>query len=169
MKRIAGILFVAAACVAAPQPAAAAGQLFLKLPGVVGPSQAQGHEGEIPVLSFSIGASSPSKRVPGEVCSDLAVMKVLDQTSPILFQRTIFGIDFKTATLTFADTVAGAFVNVYSLTLQNVSITSVQESGANEQPAESVSLHGTSWTATYWPIQDDGKQGPPVTTTVRCE
>jgi type VI secretion system Hcp family effector len=160
---------VAIGTLLAARPAAASGVLYLNLPGIVGSVTTEGHEGEIAVLSFSMGVSSPTRRVPAEVCTDLSVLKFLDQTSPLLFQQTLFGVDFKTATLNFVDTVAGRAVTRFTITLHNASMTSVQESGANEQPTELVSLHGTSWTATYFPLKSDGTPDAPASTTIRCQ
>ena len=167
MKQIAGMFVLAVGFLLAAQPAAAdSGRLYLKLPGVVGPVTVVGHTGEIEVLSFSLGVSSPTRMRRAELCSDLAVMKVLDQTSPILFQHTMFGIDFKDITLTFTQANgAGKINDVFKLVMNNVSITSVQESGSSETPTESVSFHATSWTASYWPTPG----GAPVTTTVSCQ
>jgi len=140
----------------AAQPAAAqSGQVFLKLPGVVGTSTVQTHKDEIPILSFSIGVSSPETRKPGgEVCSDLAVMKVVDQTSPILFQHAAFGIDFPDGVLTFAKNTPTGPVDVFQITLKSVSITSVQLSGSSEIPTESVSLRAGSWVASLNGVTD---------------
>lgn len=167
MKQIAGMFVLAVGILLAAQPAAAdAGQLYLKLPGVVGPTTAVGHTGEIAIFSFSLGVSAPSRMRRAELCSDLSVMKMLDQTSPVLFQHTLFGVDFKDITLTFTQTNAQGKPNdVFKLVMNNVSITSVQESGSSETPMESVSFHATSWTGSYWPTPG----GAPVTTTVNCQ
>ena len=167
MRQIAGMFVLTAGILLAANPAAAdSGQLFLKLPGVVGPATAVGHTGEIAILSFSLGVSAPSRMRRAELCSDLAVMKVLDQTSPILFQHTLFGVDFKDITLTFTKTnEQGKSNDVFKLVMNNVSITTVQESGSSETPTESVSFHATSWTGSYWPTPG----GAPVTTTVSCQ
>jgi type VI secretion system secreted protein Hcp len=173
MKQIAAMLVLTSGFLLAAKPVAAAGQLYLKIPGVVGPSTAKGHTGEIEILSFSVGVSAPSVRAaaraarfPGELCSDLAVMKVLDQTSPILFQHTLFGVDFKNITLTFTEVSGdGQPFDEFTLVMNNVSITSVQESGSSERPVESVSFHATSWTGSFFPTPG----GAPVTTTVSCQ
>jgi type VI secretion system secreted protein Hcp len=167
MKQIAGMFVLAVGILLAAQPAAAdSGQLYLKLPGVVGPTTAVGHTGEIAIFSFSLGVSAPSRMRRAELCSDLSVMKMLDQTSPVLFQHTLFGVDFKDITLTFTQTNAqGKPSDVFKLVMNNVSITSVQESGSSETPMESVSFHATSWTGSYWPTPG----GAPVTTTVNCQ
>ena len=166
MKKTAAMLVLSSGFLVAAGPAGAASDyLFLKLPGITGTSTVTGHLGDIEVLSFSAGVSA--KKGTGSTCSDLNVMKITDQTSPLLFARTLFGIDFDHATLTYSQNSVSGVVDVYSITLNNVSITSVQDAGstgAGQPPTEALSLHATSWVATFVP-----PTGPPVTTTVTCK
>jgi type VI secretion system Hcp family effector len=172
-KRIIVMLVLASGLFAAG-PAAAAGVLYLQIPGVTGPVTATGFKGAIEVLSFSMGAQAPGsaargKLRTGEICSDLAVMKLVDQTSPILFQHTVFGFFYKNVTLTFSQAQGDQLEPVYKLVLNNAAIQSVEESGANEIPTESVSFKASSWTVTYSPTLSTGQPGSPVTTTVTCQ
>lgn len=166
MKKISAILVLASGFLIAAKPATAADYLFLKLPGITGPSTIPPHGGEIEVLSFSAGASA--KKGVGSTCSDLSVMKITDQTSPLLFVATVMGVDFAQATLTYAQgPTGGPVVDKYSIVLNNASITSVQDSGTTGGgglPIESVSLKGTSWVVTFYPAA-----GPPVTSTLVCK
>ena len=172
-KRVLVMVLVASGLLSS-RPAAAAGVLYLQIPGVSGPVTTKDFVGAIEVLSFSMGVQAPGaastgKRA-GEICSALNVQKFVDQTSPILFQHTVFGFFYKNVTLTFTesqgDTLAHA---VYTLVLNNAAIESVSESGANEIPTESVSIKASSWTVTYYPILPTGQPGSPVTTTVTCQ
>jgi type VI protein secretion system component Hcp len=174
-KRIIVLLVLASGLLAA-RPAAAAGVLYLQIPGVTGPVTTTGVTGAIEVLSFSMGVQAPGtapkgKLLGGEICSDLTVQKLVDQTSPILFQHTVFGFFYKNVTLTFLMPTGGALGGgkVYQLVLNNAAIQSVQESGASEIPSESVSFKASSWTVTYWPTLSTGQEGSPVTTTVTCQ
>lgn len=164
MKKISAVLLLVSGFLLAAKPASAAKYLNLKLPGITGTSTVPGHVGEIPVYSFSAGVSA--KKGAGSSCSDLAVFKNVDQTSPLLFATTMAGIDFAQATLTYSeDSVPpGSILDVYVLKLNNASITSVQDSGSSEIPTESVSIKATSWVSTFTP-----SVGPPITTTVTCK
>jgi type VI secretion system secreted protein Hcp len=175
MKRVVVTLALAAGLLAA-KPASASGTLYLKIPGITGEVTTKGFEGQIEVFSFSMGATAPdvaARRNRGvEVCSDLAVMKRADITSPILFQHTVFGYFYKTVTLSFVLTAGGTAMTVFQLVLNNVAIQSVQESGSaggDDRPTESVSFKPSSWTLTAWPTLQDGRVGSPVTTTVTCQ
>ena len=66
---------------------------FLKLNGVTGESQKEGHTGQIELMSFSWGASNPTTVAVGTglaagkvSLSDFSVMKVTDKASPTLFR-----------------------------------------------------------------------------------
>jgi type VI protein secretion system component Hcp len=173
-KRVIAVFLFALGLLAA-RPAAAAGVLYLQIPGVTGPVTAAGFSGAIEVSSFSMGVqapgSAPKGKRAGEICSDLAVLKFVDQTSPILFQHTVFGFFYKDVTLTFLQSQGGDVreTPVYKLVLNNAAIQSVEESGASEIPTESVSFKASSWTVTYTPTLATGQRGSPVTTTVTCQ
>jgi type VI protein secretion system component Hcp len=166
-KAITATLVLVSGLLLAAKPATAAGDLFLKLPGITGTSTAPGHVGEIPLLSFSAGVSA--KKGVGVSCSDLSGMKLVDSSSPLLFLATLAGIDFAQATLTFSQappTPPGAPAqDVYTIKMNSASITSVQDSGSSEAPIESLSLHAASWVITYIPFGG----GLPVTNTVTCK
>jgi type VI protein secretion system component Hcp len=164
MKKTTGLLVLASAFLLAAKPATAADYLFLRLPGVTGTSTVGGHLGDIPLLSFSAGVSA--KKGAGSSCSDISVMKLTDQTSPLLFVTTLAGVDYVHATLIYAKsaTPGDPPADVFTIVANVASITSVQESGSSENPVESVSLHATSWVTTYTP-----PGGAPVTTTVTCK
>jgi type VI secretion system secreted protein Hcp len=168
------VMFLLASGLLAARPAAAAGVLYLQIPGVSGPVTTAGFTGAIEVLSFSMGVqapgTAPTGKRAGEICSDLAVQKLVDQTSPILFQHTAFGFFYKNVTLTFSEPQGDKAAHVvYRLVLNNAAIQSVEEGGSNEVPSESVSFKASSWTVTYFPTLSTGQTGSPVTTTVTCQ
>jgi type VI protein secretion system component Hcp len=159
------MLVLASGLLIAAKPATAADVVNLKLPGVTGTSTTVGHVGEIPLLSFSEGVSA--KKGTGSSCSELSVMKVVDQTSPLLFVFTMAGVDFtQPVVLTYSkDLGVGGVVDYYTIKMNNASITSVQNSGSSEVPTESVSFKGTSLDITYTPPGG----GTAVTRTVICK
>ena len=166
MKKTVGLLLLASGFLLAAKPATAAGDIYVRFPGITGPSTATGHVGDIPAFSFSAGVSA--KKGAGATCSDLSFMKRSDQTSPLLFATVLAGVDFPTVTLFFRGALDGnPPSDFYKIVLNNVSITSVQDSGSgggDDAPSESVSMHASSWVTTYTP-----SVGPPITTTVTCK
>ena len=67
---------------------------FLKLDGLTGESQKDGHVGDIDIMSFSWGASNSSSVGTGTgvsvgkvTVSDFSIMKSTDMVSTVLFQK----------------------------------------------------------------------------------
>ena len=82
-------------------------EIFLKIAGVDGESQAKGHEKEIELFSFSLGASNPSSVATGGGSgagkvdiSSLSIQKQVDLASSKLFLKCCNGNHFDDATLT---------------------------------------------------------------------
>ena len=119
-----GVALVTLGMALAPSSASAAVPAYLFVSGVPGPSTSR--LGAIDALSFSFGVASGRKNL----CSDLAVMKVLDETSPMLAAGV--GQTFSEVRLEYDKPVGSAQVTYYVLKLVNVQITSVQQSGSNE-------------------------------------
>ena len=153
------------ACLAAgflslPIGAAAAVNAYLLIDGVSGESASR--KGSIDVLSFSWGVSNPGvaatagatgavKVVSHCQVSDLSIMKVLDATSPKLVESAATGKAITSITLTYSKAGAqpGAASDYFVMKLTDVHITSVQLSGSNENPTESVSFHAGQVQGTY--------------------
>jgi len=95
-------------------------------------------------------------------------VKVLDETSPLLVANTLFGVDYPKVTLTYSRTVGAGQADYFTIVANNASIANIQESGSNENPTESVSIHATSYTVTYVPQLASGAMGTPITTTLAC-
>lgn len=148
-------------------PALAAVNAYLSLTGIEGPSTSK--KGAIDILSFSVGVgvADPTK-LQKAVCSNLSVMKVLDETSPLLFQAALTGQPFAKAILSYDKSAGDKQQTYFTLTLENALLTSVQLSGSSENPTESVSLKASTMTIAYWPQKGDGSLGDPVTTKVNC-
>ena len=162
------VVSVVALCVASSAtPAFAAVNTYLSLSGINGPSQS--FPGAIDILSFSVGVSSPvpATRLKAS-CSNLSVMKFLDQTTPQLVQAVVLGQTFTSAVITYTKPVADTQQTYFTITLPNAMLTSDQMSGSNENPAESVSLKASTMTISFWPQKPDGSLGDPVVSTVSC-
>ena len=120
------------------------------------------------VSSTTTRAGSTGLTVGKPDCSDLSVMKVLDATSPPLIGAALTGQTIKTVKVIYAKPVADAQVDFFTLTLGNVRITSVQESGSNETPQESVSFTAQTYTFSFIPQKPDGSAGAPITAGGTC-
>jgi len=146
---------------------------FLKLAGVTGESQKQGHTGEIELNSFSWGASNPttvgkgSGMAAGKVAfSDFSIMKVTDKSSPTLFLNCSSGNHFTTGTVAIQKATGGATGETYlQYDFTNVFVTSIQWSGStggDDTPTESVSFAYEQVQITYKPQDSTGKLGAQV-------
>ena len=94
-------------------------EAFLAIPGIMG----GGPNGWIQIYSWSVGASNPTNvgssgggTSSGKVSlSDFSIGKLVDQSSPLLFQSILQGAIFPSATLTVkgpASLVTVTFTNV---------------------------------------------------------
>ena len=142
---------------------------FLKLDGVTGESQKQGHTGEIDLMSFSWGASNSSSVGTGTgvsvgkvAVSDFSIMKATDSSSPVLFQKCCDGSVMATGVVTLQRQVQGTATPYLVYNFTNVYVTSIQWSGsggAGDAPMESVSFCFEVGTVDYTPLKDDGTGG----------
>lgn len=138
---------------------------YLILDGVEGPSTSRAKA--IDILSFSFGASNSTVIGPGSSGSetkagraniqDLNLMKVLDKTSPTLFNYCVTGTTVKTATIYYDKPMGDKQADYFKIELTNAIITSVQLSGSSENPVESVSLAFEKVKVGYNPENPDGK------------
>ena len=118
---------------------------YLVIDGVKGSSSSKSDA--IDVLSFSFGASmSTSNHTGGQMSagkasvSDLTVMKMLDKTSPDLFQHCVTGDFIKKVELIYEKAMGDKQEDYFKITLTDALITSLQSSGSSENPMESLSF-----------------------------
>lgn len=163
-KLAAAVAFGAAASAA---QVFAAAYPYLVIDGIAGPSTSK--RDAIDIFSFSVGVSAPDAgKAQKAACSNLTVMKALDKTSPVLLQAVLTGRPFTTAVLVYDRTNGDQRQTYFTLTLENAVLTSVHESGSNENPTESISLKSNSMIARYWPELPNGTLGDPVVTKLTC-
>lgn len=124
-------------------------EIFLKIDGVDGESQAKGHESEIDVFSYSLGASNPSSVGTGSGSgagkvdiSSISIQKQVDFASPKLFQKCCEGKHFDSATLTVREAGGDSPLEYLVVKMKQVFVDSVSWGGASGggKPSESVSL-----------------------------
>lgn len=137
---------------------------YLKLDGRPGASTSK--KDYIDVMSFSFGASMQHVIGPGAAGAEsrvgradvhnLTVMKVVDKTSPLLFQDCVTGSIIKTADLIYAKAGGSQQDDYYKIHMEHVLITSVQNSGSNENPSESISFAFEKVKVSYNP-EEGGK------------
>jgi type VI secretion system secreted protein Hcp len=143
-------------------------EIFFKLDGVEGEALAKGHEKEIEVFSFSLGASNPSSVAfgtgsgAGKVdISSMSLQKQVDNASAKLFQFCCSGKHVASGKLTVREAGGDAPVEYYVLDLTEVFVDSVSWGGAagGGKPSESVALSFKAIKMTYLPQNADGSKG----------
>jgi type VI secretion system secreted protein Hcp len=141
---------------------AAAFDLFLKLDGIPGDSKNAQYKDAIDVVSYSLGAESPAAMARAAAASGRATFTPLtfvhkvDKASPLLFQAAAKGNHLKSAELAVVAAGKGAQV-ILKITLGDVLVTSVQQSGAADELTESVALSYRTITIAYTEVGPDGR------------
>jgi type VI protein secretion system component Hcp len=122
--------------------------IFLHIAGVTGTVSTTGFVGDIPMEAYSQGFSNNG---PGSTpqCSDISFTRSIDVTSQYFSRRVLEEAGPFTATLYFVN--SGTLIADTTITLHNVSITSVQHSGASGSGSvsESIAMYATSQTVTF--------------------
>lgn len=143
---------------------------FLKIDGVNGESQRDGHQNEIEIYSFSWGASNPTSvgsggkgMAAGRVSiSSFNIMKKTDSASPTLFQKCCSGKHFDTATVVLQKAGGDKALDYLTYKFGEVFVESIQwsgSSGGDDTPSESVSFAFGKVEITYKPqIETGGSQ-----------
>jgi len=140
---------------------------YLIIDGVPGPSTSK--EKAIDILSFSFGASnaavigvgsSGSEARAGRAnLSDVTVMKVVDKTSPLLFEHCVTGNYLKKVDIIYDKPMGDDQEDYYKIHMENALITSIQHSGSAENPTESISFAYSKIKVSYNPEQDGSLKG----------
>ncbi len=120
---------------------------FLKLDGVLGESASDKHRNEIQLLSFSWGASNPSRviasgrtRAGRPTISDFTFTSTASTASPTLFADCVTGKNHPTAFITGLRSGEGGQVEFLKIRLSDVLISSYQTSASSDVPTDSASL-----------------------------
>jgi type VI secretion system secreted protein Hcp len=135
--------------------------------GVPGPSTSLTNA--IDILSFSFGASNSAVFGPGSSggesragradVSHVSIMKVLDKTSPTLFADCVTGDYINSVDVQYFKPMGNKQDVYFKIHMEKVIITSVQLSGSNENPTESVSFAFAKIKVSYNPEKDGKLQG----------
>lgn len=160
---------------ALPLAATAATDWFLKIDGIKGESQAQGHKDEIDILAWSwglsrgTGAADRGGKGPGACVSEMAFSKYLDAATPLLMANVASGMTIPKARLGVRKTGGdGTTQEFFVVEMVSVVISSVAESGSpGDLPLESISLRFGSAKVIYKTQKADGTLGTPIETTLK--
>jgi len=138
---------------------------YMYVPGIPGSAVDENHKDWIEVLSMSQGVMGTKKSV---ACSDLSIMKYLDQAGPLLWVAAALGQVFPEIRI---ELVRPGLSNgvLYDIRINNAKVTSSQTSGSSELPAESVSFSYQSITLTYNIPDAKGALHPGVPQTISCQ
>jgi type VI secretion system secreted protein Hcp len=137
---------------------------YLYVDGVEGPSTSR--TGCIDVLSFSwgvsqtavygAGASGKEAKAGRADFANLSIMKVLDKTTPLLCDHSASGNILPKVYILYDKPVGDKQQAYFRIWVKDALITSVQLSGSNENPMESVSFAYQGVEIAYAPEKDDG-------------
>ncbi len=140
---------------------------YLIIDGRPGPSTSKSNA--IDILSFSFGASQTAVIGVGSSggearsgranLSDISIMKVVDKTSPLLFDDCVTGNYLKKVDIIYDKPLGDNQEEYYKIHLEDALITSIQHSGSNENPMESITFAYSKIKVSYAPEQDGALKG----------
>ncbi|SRR5581483_4470228 len=140
---------------------------YLIIDGIPGPSTSR--EKAIDILSFSwgasqtatygVGASGKEAKAGRADLANITIMKVLDKTSPFLFEHCVNGKVIPKVQVFYDKTVNGKQEDYFRITLDDALITSVQLSGSSENPVESISFAYQAIEVAYKAEEEEGTLG----------
>ena len=141
-------------------------EIFLKLPDVNGEASAKGHEKEIEIFSFNIGASNPSSVSTGGGSgagkvdiSSLSIQKQVDSASAKLFLYCCQGKHFDEGTLVVREAGGDEPVEYWTMKMKQVFVDNVKW-GAASGGGKSVEVQvrmGSRWKTVGRSIRTDSR------------
>jgi len=140
---------------------------YLIIDGRPGPSTSK--KDAIDILSFSFGASQTAvigvgssggeARAGRANLQDVSIMKVVDKVSPLLFDDCVTGNYLKKVDIIYDKPMGDDQQDYYKIHMEDALITSIQHSGSNENPVESVSFAYSKIKVSYNPEEDGSLKG----------
>jgi type VI secretion system secreted protein Hcp len=146
-------------------------QALLEIDGVKGESTHKMGKDQIELLSYSNGESMPMERTNSNTSrasgradhKDFTISKLLDLSSPTLYEKCCTGEEIKSIKLhVFKADAKGAPLEFVTYVFENCLITSISMSGSTDgQPTESVSFNylTVKWTYNQQEAAKGGKKG----------
>ena len=121
---------------------------YLVIDGRPGPSTSR--QDAIDILSFGFGSTQNSvigsgssggaARAGRADVSNVTIMKILDKTSPLLFDDCVTGNVLTSVDVIYDKPLGDQQEDFFKIHMDNALITSIQLSGSQENPTESVSF-----------------------------
>lgn len=142
------------ACSGAVRSAKAQHSIFLQTdPEIKGEATATGFVGAWQVLSFSLGITNPGGATSKPSFQDVSVTKFLDRASVRALLGAAQGTTLDKVTISFVRDSTGEII--YQILLEDVSISSMSQSGAAgaDKPSESLTLAFAKVTWKYGDIE----------------
>jgi type VI secretion system secreted protein Hcp len=140
---------------------------YLIVDGRPGPSTSL--KDAIDILSFSFGASNTAvigagssggaARAGRANMGDLTIMKVLDKTSPLLFDDCCTGNYLKKVDIIYDKPMGDSQEAYFKIHMEDALITSIQQSGSSENPVESISFAFSKVKVSYNPEEGGSLKG----------
>jgi type VI secretion system secreted protein Hcp len=137
---------------------------YLTIKGVDGPSTSK--KNAIDIIAYSFGAEQTSTYQSGSSGNEakagranihnLSITKVLDVTSPLLFDHCVTGDILPEVTLAYDKPVKDAQEDYYQIIMTDALITSIGQSGSQDNPSESVTFAFQKVKLGYAAEKDDG-------------
>ncbi len=143
----------------------------LRIDNIQGESTVAGHSNEIDILSYSYGISSCNQVSSGStktsscrpITSEMSFMMVLNRATMQLKNAITSGKIIPSADFTYIKMGDTPF-EYYKVHMENINVTSIQESGSSEKPTVSLSL-AFSRIAWKYTMQDPNTGGAGEVTT----
>ena len=140
---------------------------YLVIDGRPGPSTSL--KDAIDILSFSFGATQTSvighgssggeARAGRANLQDVTIMKVVDKTTPLLFDDCVTGNYLKKVDIIYDKPMGDSQEPYYKIHLEDALITSIQNSGSSENPVESISFAYSKIKISYNPEEGGSLKG----------
>jgi type VI secretion system secreted protein Hcp len=140
---------------------------YLIIDGRPGPSTSK--KDAIDILSFSFGATQTAVIGPGSSggearsgranVQDVSIMKVVDKTSPLLFDDCVTGNYLNSVDIVYDKPMGDDQQDYYKIHMEDALITSIQHSGSHENPMESVTFAFSKIKVSYNPEEDGSLKG----------
>jgi type VI secretion system secreted protein Hcp len=140
---------------------------YLIVDGRPGPSTSK--SGAIDILSFSFGAtmsavigagsSGGEARAGRANLQDVTIMKVLDKTSPLLFDDCVTGNYLKKVDVVYDKPMGDSQEDYFKIHMEDALITSIQLSGSSENPIESITFAFSKVKVSYNPEEGGALKG----------
>lgn len=141
---------------------------YLHLDGVEGEAIRKGHEGDIPLISFTVGGSLPIRTGPGQplqvtgraAITRFSFRKDSDKSSPQLFQAMCHNLKFHKAVISFYRAGSNTSIPYFEFELKDVVLASMTWNGSETEyagiPQENVTLNFDRIRVTYTEVGADG-------------